>query len=153
MNATRIIRSTGSPSLLWHLADCSPLQLRATRYLENLTRCGRASCDDSANAIQPSRPQPPYINFGSVQEPSSWIHSACRGAACVINTNIRMLPDEISHSAENVSDIFVLEAKNIAALSEHEKTNYLQRPLSNAVDMKPDTIFRSMTRTVLVTFY
>ena len=71
----------------------------------------------------------------------------------MINTNIRMLPDEISHSAENVSDIFVLEAKNIAVLSEHEKTNYLQRPPSNAVDMKPDTIFRSMTRTVLVTFY
>ena len=48
--------------------------------------------------------------------------------------------------ANNVSDILTLESKKIESLGASMKENYLHHPPSNAVDMKPDTIFRSLAR-------
>lgn len=125
------------------------IQLRATRYLESLAHCGQASCEGPTSADQQRKPRLPYTTLDHSYQPTSWIHSACRGPACVLDTNIRILPEEVSHTANNISDILALEAKNIEVLGDSGKENYLQHSPSNAVDMKPDTVFRSLTRTCL----
>ncbi|KAI0715028.1 hypothetical protein C8Q76DRAFT_729276 [Earliella scabrosa] len=122
--------------------------LRAARYLESLTRCGRASCDDPVDTPQ-ARTMLPYITVDRSHLPKRWARTACRGAACVLETNIRTLPDHISHAASSASDIYYLEAENTRILGDDGKKNYLEYPPSNAVDMKAGTAFRSLSHATL----
>ncbi|CDO73103.1 hypothetical protein BN946_scf185007.g157 [Trametes cinnabarina] len=118
--------------------------LRATRYLESLTRCGRASCDVVLDTDpEQARPSPPYVTLDRTHAPKEWVHAACRGPACVLETNIRLLPEIVSHTASNVSDILVIEQRNANLLGESGKHDYLRHPPSNAVDLKAETVFRS----------
>lgn len=91
----------------------------------------------------------PYITVDRSHPPKRWARTACRGAACVLETNIRTLPDHISHAASSASDIYYLEAENTRILGDDGKKNYLEYPPSNAVDMKAGTAFRSLSRTSL----
>ncbi|KAI0756476.1 hypothetical protein C8Q80DRAFT_1128851 [Daedaleopsis nitida] len=118
--------------------------LRATQHLESLTRCGRASCDDPVDGAQQARSKLPYITLDPSYAPDRRTRAACRGAACVLETNIRTLPAQISHTASHARDILVSELKNAAILGELGKENYLEHPPSNAVDMKTATVFRSL---------
>ncbi|TBU49984.1 hypothetical protein BD309DRAFT_850123 [Dichomitus squalens] len=77
--------------------------------------------------------------------PQPWTRAACRGSACVLETNIRTLPKEISHTAANVSGMLTLEVENAQALGDAGKQNYLEHAPSNAVDAKTSTTFRSLT--------
>ncbi|EIW63994.1 uncharacterized protein TRAVEDRAFT_157845 [Trametes versicolor FP-101664 SS1] len=117
--------------------------LRATRYLESLTHCGHASCDDSTVDKDLPRPRPPYVTLDGPYTPSGQTHAACRGSACVLETNIRLAPETISHFATNVNDILTLERRNSDILGEAGKSNYLEHAPSNAVDLKAETVFRS----------
>ncbi|KAI1793208.1 hypothetical protein LXA43DRAFT_1003413 [Ganoderma leucocontextum] len=118
--------------------------VRATRYLESLAHCGRASCDGFDPDGQHSRPKLPYVTLDRLHPQKSWIHAACRVAACVLETNIRTLPDGVSHMATNISDMLSLEIENTRMLSDAGKQNYLDHAPSNAVDAKASTIFRSL---------
>ncbi|KAL7285568.1 hypothetical protein ACG7TL_000672 [Trametes sanguinea] len=119
--------------------------LRATRYLESLTHCGRASCDAVPDTVtEQARPSPPYVTLDRSHAPNDRMRAACRGSACVLETNIRLLPDNVSHTALNVSDILALERRNRDLLSASEE-NYVRHPPSNAVDMLAETVFRSLT--------
>ncbi|KAI0363627.1 hypothetical protein BV20DRAFT_1031042 [Pilatotrama ljubarskyi] len=122
--------------------------LRATRYLESLTHCGRASCDVPGSDTEQSRPSPPYVTLDRSYVPARRTRAACRGTACALDTNIRLLPDDATHAAANPSDILTLESHNAETLGESGKHNYLQYPPSNAVDMKADTVFRSLSHAV-----
>lgn len=123
------------------------IQLRATHYLESLARCGRASCDGfdrhGSGQLQP-RLRLPYVTLDRLHPQKPWIRAACRMAACVLETNIRTLPDSTSHTASNISDMLSLEIENARVLGDAGKHNYLYHPLSNAVDAKPSTVFRSL---------
>ncbi len=79
--------------------------------------------------------------------PIPWTRTACRGAACLLETNIRTLSDAVSHTASNVTDMLALETRNVGLLGDAGKANYLEHALSSAVDMQPGTVFRSLTRT------
>ncbi|OSD06205.1 hypothetical protein PYCCODRAFT_1432018 [Trametes coccinea BRFM310] len=119
--------------------------LRATRYLESLTHCGRASCDAVPDTVtEQARPSPPYVTLDRSHAPNDRMRAACRGSACVLETNIRLLPDNVSHTALNVSDILALERRNRDLLGASEE-NYVRHPPSNAVDMLAETVFRSLT--------
>ncbi|KAI0800750.1 hypothetical protein C8Q74DRAFT_1454356 [Fomes fomentarius] len=118
--------------------------LRAAKYLESLTRCGGASCDDPVDAQQ-VRPKLPYITLDRSYAPERWSRAACRGAACVLETNIRTLPEDISHTANNIADMISLEVRNAEKLGDPGKANYLEHPPSNAVDMKANTVFQSFS--------
>ncbi|KAI0639935.1 hypothetical protein C8Q77DRAFT_1045439 [Trametes polyzona] len=120
--------------------------LRAARYLESLTQCGRASCDDAASSeAVPSQKSPPYVTLDRSYSPVRGTHAACRGSACVLETNIRLVPGGVSHAATNASDILTLERRNAELVGESGKQNYIRHPPSNAVDLKADTVFRSFT--------
>ncbi|KAI0718946.1 hypothetical protein C8T65DRAFT_637483 [Cerioporus squamosus] len=119
--------------------------LRATQYLESLAHCGRASCGDPA--VGHPQHKLPYVKLDGSQtrSPNPWTRTACRGAACLLETNINILPDAISHTANNVADILALETRNAEVLGDAGKANYLDHALSNAVDMQPGSVFRSLT--------
>ena len=123
------------------------IQLRATRYLESLAHCGRASCDgfdrDGSGGQEP-RPQLPYITLDRLHPQKPWNRAACRVAACVLENNIRTLPDDVSHAATNISDMLSLEIENARTLGDAGKQNYLDHAPSNAVDAKANTVFRSL---------
>ncbi|RDX51908.1 hypothetical protein OH76DRAFT_1400808 [Lentinus brumalis] len=120
--------------------------LRATRYLESLAHCGRASCGDPAANGHPQH-KIPYVKVDVAQSPNPipWTRTACRGAACLLETNIRTLSDAVSHTASNVTDMLALETRNVGLLGDAGKANYLEHALSSAVDMQPGTVFRSLT--------
>ncbi|KAI8981143.1 hypothetical protein BD414DRAFT_529981 [Trametes punicea] len=122
--------------------------LRAARYLESLTHCGRASCDALDTYSVQARPSPPYVSLDRSHEWGRLMHAACRGSACVLDTNIPLLPDGLSHIDTNVSNILTIERRNAEALGETGNYTYLQYPPSNAVDLKVETVFRSLTHAV-----
>ncbi|KAI0652386.1 hypothetical protein C8Q79DRAFT_937363 [Trametes meyenii] len=119
--------------------------LRATRYLDSLTHCGRALCDDPGADTQQARPSPPYVNLDRSDAPTRWTHAAGRGSSCVLETNIRLVPDAVSHIGTNVGQMLAVEGRNIEALGESGKRNYLEYSPSAAVDLKAETVFRSLT--------
>ncbi|KAI0778708.1 hypothetical protein BD413DRAFT_511125 [Trametes elegans] len=123
--------------------------LRATQYLEGLTRCGRASCDAPGTDAEQGQPSPPYVTLNRLHETSRRTRAACRGSACVLETNIRLVPDGVSHIAANVSDMLTLERRNADVLGPSGEHNYLQHPPSNAVDLKTASVFRSFSHAVL----
>ncbi|RPD82179.1 hypothetical protein L226DRAFT_497325 [Lentinus tigrinus ALCF2SS1-7] len=120
--------------------------LRATRYLESLAHCGRVSCDDPAVNGHPKR-KLPYVKLDGPQTPNPipWTRTTCRGAACLLESNIRTVSDAVSHAASKVADILALEVNNAEVLGDAGKANYLEHALSNAVDSQPGSVFRSLT--------
>ncbi|KAI0361054.1 hypothetical protein OH77DRAFT_1492195 [Trametes cingulata] len=122
--------------------------LRATRYLESLAHCGRASCDAPGSDTEQSRASPPYVTLDRSYVPVQRTRAACRGTACVLDTSIRLVPDDVTHVATNASDILTIERRNAEVLGDSGKHNYLQYPPSNAVDLKAETAFRSLSHAV-----
>ena len=88
----------------------------------------------------------PYVTLDRSHAPTERARAVCRGSACVLETNIRLLPDGVSHTAEHVGELLDLERRNAAAVGESGRHNYIQQPLSQAVDSKADTVFRSFAR-------
>ncbi|KAI0660596.1 hypothetical protein C8Q70DRAFT_62413 [Cubamyces menziesii] len=117
--------------------------LRAAQYLDALTHCGRASCNALDTYAEQARPSVPYVTLDRSHAPTERARAVCRGSACVLETNIRLLPDGVSHTAEHVGELLDLERRNAAAVGESGRHNYIQQPLSQAVDSKADTVFRS----------
>lgn len=64
----------------------------------------------------------------------------------MLETNVRTLPEDISHTASNVADLLSLEVRKAEKLGDLGKANYLEHPPSNAVDMKANSVFRSFSR-------
>lgn len=117
--------------------------LRAAEYLDSLAKCGAASCDQAELNATPARVKVPYTSLAAHPLPSSWTRAACRGAACVLETNIRVLPANIAHASNSINRILSLEAQNLAVIGEEGKQRYETYPLSHAVDTRPDTAFQS----------
>ncbi|KAH9929659.1 uncharacterized protein B0H18DRAFT_995571 [Fomitopsis serialis] len=116
--------------------------LRATQYLDSLARCGAASCDPGAQA-KPARMTVPYVSLADTPPRSRWTRAACSGASCIVETNIRLLPDSAVHTADSVEKVLTVEDQNLALLGTAGKQEYEDHPLSHAVDTRPDTAFRS----------
>ncbi|KZT72881.1 hypothetical protein DAEQUDRAFT_722509 [Daedalea quercina L-15889] len=118
--------------------------LRATRYLDSLARCGAASCEPGAQN-KPEWMKIPYFSLANQSPPSRWTRAACGGAACVLETNIKLLPEATVHTADSAEKMLALEERNLAILGTAGKQEYEAHPLSHAVDTYPDTAFRSFS--------
>ncbi|OBZ79106.1 hypothetical protein A0H81_01521 [Grifola frondosa] len=116
---------------------------KATQYLSALVHCGRSSCNLPEGDDIVVHAKVPYISLDSAYSPTAWTRAACRGSACVLETNIRLLPESISHSGEDAEDILSLVKRNLETLGEARKQEYIEQPPSYAVDSVPATSFRS----------
>ncbi|KAH9837249.1 uncharacterized protein C8Q71DRAFT_757421 [Rhodofomes roseus] len=116
--------------------------LRATQYLDSLTRCGAASCGPEAQS-KPARMKIPYLSLADHPPRSRLSRAACGGASCVLETNIRLFPDAIIRTADSAEKILTIEEQNLVILGTAGKQEYENHPLSHAVDTRPDTAFRS----------
>ncbi|KDQ63120.1 hypothetical protein JAAARDRAFT_202624 [Jaapia argillacea MUCL 33604] len=67
----------------------------------------------------------------------------CVGASCVLETNIQLLPDGMSHVSHSAANILAIEEENAHLLGEDGQRHYIGHPAAHAVDGKPDTNFTS----------
>ncbi|OCH89552.1 hypothetical protein OBBRIDRAFT_778345 [Obba rivulosa] len=110
--------------------------MKATRYLDSILRCEDESCSAKSKRV-------PYTSLSDHQPSPPWTRAACGGSACVMETNIRLLPRTIIHESTNVTNILDLEARNQELLGEDGRAQYLGYPPSHAVDTQGETCFRS----------
>ncbi|THH31959.1 hypothetical protein EUX98_g2215 [Antrodiella citrinella] len=105
--------------------------LRATEYLKDVLR------------VQSSE-MPFYtsVETGDVL-PEHVTRAACRGISCLLETNIRLLPDGMVHASDDVSDILKQEETNLKTLGPDSISRYIGHPPSHAVDGDPSTFFES----------
>ena len=85
----------------------------------------------------------PYFSSANDQALSCWTRAACGGAACVLETNIGILPDATIRIADHAENMLAIEEQNLVILGTAGKQEYCEHPLSHAVDTRPDTAFRS----------
>lgn len=89
-----------------------------------------------------ARTRYPYLSVEPAPV-SPWTRAAARGSPWVLETNIGLLPDTISHTSDNVENMLSLEAANRKKLGNEGAEHYVKYALSNAVDIDIETSFRS----------
>lgn len=85
----------------------------------------------------------PYTSVGGHPPPISWTRAACSGSSCILETNIRLLPDAVSHTSDSIEHMLSVGEKNFEVLGEAGKQHYQEHPPSHAVDTHADTFFQS----------
>jgi hypothetical protein len=100
-----------------------------------------------SNENSPSR-KLPFVNTERDVPPlDSIIRAPCLKSTCLLETTIKLLPQNIIHSAESATNMLALEELNFNILGAARQSYYLKYPPSNAVDWLIDTAFRSPART------
>jgi hypothetical protein len=115
---------------------------QAGQYLDSIV-----SCDGDGDEC-PTRPYVTQYADDTVKHSSGLssatvVRSACRGRACVLETNIAVLPARTQHVANKTEDMLLLEKVNIEMIGEPDITTYLENPPSFAVDGRKTTAFVS----------
>lgn len=111
--------------------------MRAGEYLDSLM----------SNENLPSG-KLPFVNTEPHIPPLDSISRApCLKSICLLETTIKLLPQNIVHSAESAMNMLALEELNFNLLGAARRSHYLKYPPSNAVDGLLDTAFRSPART------
>lgn len=110
------------------------VQLQASAYLESLLRHEKAD-----------RSSLPYVSFDpdGVTGPDHVTRAACKGTACLLETNVALLPDDTIHSSNNIRDILELAETNLRMLGQLSPMQYITYPPSRAVDGDLITFFKS----------
>ncbi|KAJ7638668.1 hypothetical protein FB45DRAFT_903501 [Roridomyces roridus] len=101
----------------------------ATKYLDSIV----------ANASQAW----PYVSRESRDFNHKLQRSPCLGRSCVLESNMRSLPD-ILDTFRTAGEIFDHQERLGMTLSEDITSTFLNYPLSHAVDADPQTSFRSV---------
>ncbi|KAI0937019.1 hypothetical protein AcV5_005015 [Taiwanofungus camphoratus] len=114
---------------------------RAIQYLDAIAHCNAASCPTTDVSAQ--RAKMPYTSVGGHPPPISWTRAACSGSSCILETNIRLLPDAVSHTSDSIEHMLSVGEKNFEVLGEAGKQHYQEHPPSHAVDTHADTFFQS----------
>ncbi|GJE89677.1 hypothetical protein PsYK624_057830 [Phanerochaete sordida] len=104
--------------------------LRATEYLTALRR------DSGAQYL-------PYVSRDPEPAETSVARAACRGARCLLETNIALLPGDLEHICTAPSDMLEMAKRNRARLNDDAAQLYLHHPPSHAVDDRAETFFQS----------
>jgi hypothetical protein len=76
--------------------------------------------------------------------PSLTARAACFGVPGVFETNIRLLPEDLSHVSQSVLHMLNLELSHLDHLGNEGKNHYLEYPPSHAVDGRWETSFQSI---------
>jgi len=116
--------------------------LKATEYLDSIAHCNAPSCSPGAEA-KPARSKLPYVSFEASLPPSAWKRAVCMGSSCVLETNIRLLPEDLGHTSTSVQNMLALEKHNLQLLGDSGKQHYIDFAPSMAVDSRSDTAFIS----------
>jgi hypothetical protein len=111
---------------------------RAAEFLDQISGCRGEDCSAWT-----------YANLSAVIAPGverdRLTKAACRGRFCVLETNIRLLP-ELDHIADRAQDVLEVETRNTAALGGDGHLRYVDFALSHAVDGSLTTAFKSRGR-------
>ncbi|KAI0081076.1 hypothetical protein K474DRAFT_1588390 [Panus rudis PR-1116 ss-1] len=109
--------------------------LRAAEYLESVIPSLMKSRSTGGKL--------PYVNLDeTINVPP--IRAACRVVACMLETNIPLLPNDTVHTASSIKEILSIEKRNVDLIGESSMENYLGHPPSFAVDGDRDTFFQSL---------
>ncbi|KIP04147.1 hypothetical protein PHLGIDRAFT_205414 [Phlebiopsis gigantea 11061_1 CR5-6] len=111
---------------------------RAAEYLEIIL--GSNADGTSAQA------QLPYVStreHGPDELETSLARAACRLARCLLETNIRLLPQDLEEEARGPRHMLEAEADRRAVLSDQTVELYLEHSPSRAVDDRAATYFES----------
>lgn len=140
-NVKHIVSNCKLDDYAMYMLDGLLLQRKATEYLNSALLCRDKVCDVAQKKL--ARTKLSYLSTEHTPAKSSWTRAACKGSPSVLETNIRLLPDTLSHSSDNVENIFALEASNREKLGESSAMHYVTYPPSHAVDADVNTAFRS----------
>ncbi|KAH7886036.1 hypothetical protein F5I97DRAFT_1877220 [Phlebopus sp. FC_14] len=69
--------------------------------------------------------------------------AACFGTPCLLETNIRLLPDDVVLECDTAADMLALEDRNMRLMGHDAIAHYIQHALSFAIDGDPSTAFGS----------
>jgi len=84
----------------------------------------------------------PYVSMSGPRQESEY--SPCLGRSCVLESTIKSISElRGTDTYKTAGELFSREAELSALLTEDFISNYLNFPLSNAVDSNPNTSFRS----------
>jgi hypothetical protein len=121
--------------------------LKATKYLDSLVDCKGSDCESRAYAdLHPVRKDSHAAGqrVFSVAPDRPLMRAACGGRACVLVTNIQLIPADTTHLGDKAGDMLVLEKYNAALMGETGVSHYVTFPPSHAVDGSTKTLFRSL---------
>lgn len=89
----------------------------------------------------------PYVSFEKDNSAANIpTRAVCRGSPCLIETNIKLLPEDILHTSNDMKDLTTLQTRNRALLGEHNVQRYLEHGPSHMVDGRTNTSFQSYKR-------
>ncbi|CAL1694519.1 unnamed protein product [Somion occarium] len=86
----------------------------------------------------------PYVFLGNRDMSDPIFRAACRQISCVLETNIPLLPNGTTHSAQDAREILSVEKRNLEILGPNAQKSYIDHPLSMAVDGDFGTYFHSI---------
>ena len=116
-------------------------QRRAGEYLERILG---SNADGASAQAQLSLP---YVSTREQAGPeggeTSVARAACRHSSCLLETNIRLLPQNLGEDDRGPRHMLEVEAGRRARLSNHTAELYLGHPPSRAVDDRAETYFES----------
>lgn len=69
--------------------------------------------------------------------------AVCRGASCLLEINIALLPGNLVHSSGSIKDILALEKHNHKAVSPQDIRRFIDHPPSHSIDGNSETFFES----------
>ncbi|KAG1757864.1 hypothetical protein EDB19DRAFT_1659437 [Suillus lakei] len=112
--------------------------IKACQYLDTLLSVTKASYTSQEES------KLPFIEVDAPTPAGHQIFQApCLGASCLLQTNIPLLPSNVKAGRHSTEDMVQQESRSIQSLGQDVVDHYLRFPPSQAVDGRPDTVFRS----------
>lgn len=72
------------------------------------------------------------------------MRAACKGARCLLESNIALLPENLQHETDSGTNMLKLETYNRGLISSTAKQNYLDHSPNKAIDDRVETHFQSL---------
>jgi hypothetical protein len=122
--------------------------IRATEYLDRLASCTGLSCLDwpyvtlSHNRVTASQH---IFNLPPSRMP---MRATCAIRSCILETNIKLLPETVAHHGKKASDMPAIEQYNAEQMGELSISHYVAFPPSHVVDGRIGTVFQSPKGTI-----
>lgn len=126
--------------------------LRAAMYLEQVVECAGSSCLEwpyvTLNSARHNRiaTSQHVFNLPPSRKP---VYAACAVRSCILETNIRLLPQAVVHHGDKIGDMLEIEKYNVKLMGEDEASHYVAFPPSHMVDSRTNTFFQSPRGTLL----
>ena len=111
-------------------------QLQATRYLDSIISTKSSSWLQDLPFVRTASEVP--VNRDSP------VRAACKGARCLLESNIALLPESFQHETDSGTNMLKLETYNRGLVSSTANQNYLHHSPNKAIDDRVETYFQSL---------